>query len=77
MTRPTKPSPRPTGSIRADELLPLAVLRSRLGLGPRSWAELRRAGLPVKKLGRQKYVLGADVLEFFAALPAEGGPHDS
>lgn len=74
MTRPTKPAPKPTGSIRSDELLPLSILRQRLGLGARGWSELRKAGLPVKRLGRSKYVLGADVLQFFAGLPAEGGP---
>jgi len=70
-TKPT-PTPRPTGAVRADELIPLAVLRDRLGLGNKGIRTLREAGLPVRRLGRQGFVLGRDVLDFFGGLPADG-----
>jgi len=66
-------TPAPRGSIRGDEVLPLEVLRQRFRIGNKSVASMRRAGLPIRRLGRQGFVLGRDVLAFFAALPADGG----
>ena len=80
-----KPHPTPArianhlGTIRADELLPLPVLRKRLGWGNRTAAEAQRAGLRCTPFGHFKYVLGADVLAWFARLAGEqgnGGPAD-
>lgn len=62
----------PRGSIRADEVLPLEVLRQRFGIGSKSVASMRRAGLPIRRLGRQGFVLGADILDFFGRLPVDG-----
>jgi len=70
--RRNQPTPQPRGSIHADELLPLEVLRQRFGIGNKGMAQLRRAGLPVRRFGRQGYVLGRDVLDFFGRLPADG-----
>jgi len=63
----------PRGSIRADELLPLSVVRERLGIGTKGISAMRRAGLPIRRFGRQGFVLGADVLDFFSRLPTDGG----
>jgi hypothetical protein len=76
MSRPpgrprTTPQPRPTGSIRADEILPLAVVRQRLGWGNKTAARAIRDGLPAVEYGRQKFCLGRHVLEWFAELAQE------
>jgi len=60
-----------TGSIRSDELLSLAELRRRLGWQEHAVRQARRAGLRLVSFGREKYVLGADVLQFFEKLGAE------
>ncbi len=62
------PSPGLAVGIRADELLPLRALRERLGWGERTIAQAQRDGLRVISYGRWKYVLGADVLAWFAGL---------
>lgn len=65
------------GTVKSDELLPLPVLRKRLGWGNRTAAEAQRAGLRCTPFGHFKYVLGADVLAWFAKLAGEqsnGGP---
>lgn len=76
--RNKRTTPPPRGSVRADEVLPLEVLRQRFRIGNKSVASMRRAGLPIRRLGRQGFVLGADVLEFFGRLPADGeeGSHE-
>ena len=72
MRRPKQDAQPAAGSIRADELLPLKVARCRLGVGIKGMAQLRRAGLPVRRFGRQGFILGRDVLRFFSELPADG-----
>lgn len=59
------------GSVRADEVLALSTLRERFGIGDKGVAQMRRAGLPIRRFGRQGYVLGSDLLEFFADLPVD------
>jgi len=66
-----QPQPRPRGSVRADELLPLSELGRRLGMGHKTLARVQRAGLRTVLFGRMKYALGADVLAFFRRLAAE------
>lgn len=39
--------------------------RSRLRVGDWAWRKMRRAGLPVIYQGKQAYVLGEDLIEFF------------
>ena len=71
-----KRTPTPRGSIRADEVLPLEVLRQRFGIGTKGVAAMRRAGLRIRRVGRQGYVLGTDLLDFFARLPPDGEEGD-
>ena len=59
------------GSVRSDEILTLSECKKRLGWGHKSVATAKRVGLRVVPLGRQKYVLGSDVLEFFRKLAEE------
>lgn len=54
--------PAASGSVRSDELLTLAELKRRLSWGDRSVAAAQRAGLRAVGFGRQKFVLGADVI---------------
>lgn len=64
-------------SIHADELLPLPILKKRLGWGNRSIAQAQRDGLRAVVFGRGKYVLGRDLLAFFDRLgeqQGKGGP---
>lgn len=51
------------GSIRTDEVLPLAVFKRRLGVGNRTISQMQRDGLRTIPYGRGKWVLGKD---FFA-----------
>jgi hypothetical protein len=53
-----------TGRVSADELLTLEAVEQQLGLGKAAMREARREGLPVRRIGRRGYVLGADIIEF-------------
>ena len=78
--RPRRPAPARAadlGTIRADELLPLPVLRKRLGWGNKTAAQAQRDGLRAVRYGHLKYVLGTDVLEWFAKLARDGDPGSS
>jgi hypothetical protein len=57
--------PRPGGFIQGDQLYTLSEFRRRLGLGERALRTARRRGLPVHKVGRAKYVIGAEAIEWF------------
>lgn len=66
--QPKKP-PRPfLGSVRRDEVLTLDEFRRRLRWGHKSIARAKAAGLRVLRFGKQGFLLGADVLDFFERL---------
>jgi len=52
------------GIVTADALYTLAEIQERLKLGQAAMRQARRAGLRVRKIGRRRYVLGRDVLEY-------------
>jgi len=52
------------GTIQADELLPLEVVKDRLGLGTWAMRKARQKGLRVRKIGRRGFVLGSDLIHF-------------
>lgn len=54
------------GKIRADELYTLPELKRRLSLGDYAMRQARRAGLKVRTIGRRRYVMGADVLQWLS-----------
>jgi len=62
---------RPLGSVDGNELLRLAELKRRLGWGEHAVRQARAAGLRLVAFGREKYALGADVLDFFRRLAEE------
>ena len=49
-----------------------SVLLPRLGAGQQKLAEPCDSGLPVRVVGRQRYILGSEAVAFFASLPADG-----
>jgi hypothetical protein len=56
--------------IRSDHSYSLDDFRRRTGLGRNGLRAARKKGLPVRKCGRNRYVLGADWHEFLRAQPA-------
>ena len=70
--RPPKPR-RDLGSVVAGEVLPRAEVARRLGVGAKTLRQAERNGLRVIVLGKSKFCLGADVLEFFKQLADRQG----
>jgi hypothetical protein len=64
----TSQAPPVGGSIRADEVLPLAEFCRRLRIGRKTWYSMKAAGLRSCEIGKQRYIIGRDVLDFFAKL---------
>lgn len=58
------------GVFLAGALYSFPELRRR-GFGATLLREMQKAGLATKKCGRMKFVLGSDLLGYFAALPVE------
>jgi len=61
------------GSIRADEVLPAAVLRARLKWGRHTFTRAVQEGLQTIRYGRCDYVMGSAVLEFFRKQQGQHG----
>lgn len=65
---PTPARPRTDEfSIRADEAVNRKQFLARTGISRYQFPDLVRAGLRVRTVGRRKFILGADWLEFLAA----------
>jgi hypothetical protein len=62
------PAPSVGGSIRADEVLPLVEFCRRLRIGQKTWRSMKAAGLRSCEIGRQRYIIGRDAIDFFAKL---------
>ncbi len=58
--------------IRADEGYSVAEFRRRAGLGDYAFREVRRAGLRIIAIGKKRYVLGVDWLDFLAKEAQKG-----
>lgn len=67
---PAGPSSPPStvGVVRDGELYSLRELARRLGWHEHALRQARAAGLPMIRFGKEKYILGADVLAFFRRL---------
>lgn len=61
------PAVRGASSLLADEVVTLAELSARLGLGPSALRMARRKGLRIRRIGRRKFVLGRDLVAFLEA----------
>ena len=72
-----RPKPDGCGSVRADEVMPLSELQRRFRLGYKGTAEAQRQGLRTIALGRQKFILGRDVLRFFERPADQQGRSDA
>ncbi len=53
------------GVIDGTAIYTLGEFQDRLKLGQHAMRQARRAGLPVRRVGRRGYILGSDALEFF------------
>jgi hypothetical protein len=71
MATSSSAQPEPAGLITADALYTLGEIQQRLKLGQHAMRQARRAGLPVRRIGRRAYVLGRDVIAFLDSV--EGG----
>jgi hypothetical protein len=60
---------QPRRAVREDEVVPLADLEARLGLGPAAIRMAKRQGLKVRRIGRRKFVLGRDLVAFLESRP--------
>ncbi len=61
------PHAAPTlAAIRADEALTVPDFLQRTGLGQKSLRRTKREGLPVRRIGRRCYIIGADWLAHLA-----------
>lgn len=58
------------GSFNAACAYSFAALRAR-GFGGATLREMQRKGLKARRIGKQKIVLGADLLAYFEAAPVE------
>jgi hypothetical protein len=77
-TAPHKPAKRGPAVIRSGEVYSLAELRRRLQWQEHALRMARAAGLRLVSFGRQKFVLGSDILEFFKRLgDRQQAPADS
>lgn len=66
-----KTNDQPPAGIAVGELLPLRTLGKRLALGSRSLQNLQREGLRAISVGKNKYFLTSDVIQFFQKKAAE------
>ena len=78
MKRPPTNTPPPALSpIVANAVYSKRILCSALGWEQRSWTHATKAGLRIIPFGKQRFVLGRDVLSFFEKLAAgqDESPH--
>ena len=71
LSTPASTERQPAGEIRADTLYLAVEFRRRLGWGMKSYRHAKRKGMRTIKFARSEFVLGADILEFFARLAEE------
>lgn len=64
---PSTPTPGTFNSAVAYSFQELG----RRGFGSAALREMQRRGLPARRVGKVKIVLGSDLLDYFAALPVE------
>lgn len=62
------------GYILAEALYTLDEFQRRLRLGEAAMRAARRQGLRVRKVGRRKYVLGRDALQWIEGLDRQKKP---
>ena len=60
---------RTPGVIEASAAYTVAEFRRRTGLGDFAWRQLR-SQLPIKCIGKKRFLLGADWLAFLRDMPA-------
>jgi hypothetical protein len=71
------PIAQASGRISADQVLTLDAVRTELGLGIAAMREARRKGLKVRRIGRRKFVFGADLIDFLRAASDDANAADN
>jgi hypothetical protein len=71
MTNPADHTKNPPGLIDRDAAYTLSEFQQRFSLGKAAWRTARAEGLPVRGVGRRKFILGADVISWLAAKPLD------
>jgi hypothetical protein len=69
------PKAQPTLPIRIDEVYTLKEFQQRTGLKRNGMRTARRRGLPVRQCGRNRYVVGAEWVEFLQTV-TKANPRD-
>lgn len=69
-----KPSPVSPAAISSGELYTIREAATRLRWGRKTMARAQRQGLPTVTFGREKYVRGEAIMEFFLRLEAGNLP---
>ena len=59
-----KTQPVAVGEIRKDATYTLKEFKRRLGIGDAAVRQMKKEGLPLRKIGKAKYVMGEDWFEF-------------
>ena len=67
---------RSLGVIRADESYPLPLFKKLTGLGDWAFQKAQRRGLKTRRVGRQKFIRGADWAEYLESLPSRRKQND-
>jgi hypothetical protein len=67
-TATARPRPDSLGAIHAEAIYPLPEFQRLTGLGEAAMREARRRGLVITKIGRRRYVRGADFYEHVGRL---------
>jgi hypothetical protein len=65
-SRPSTPAPavRPSGEILGNAVYTLSEFTARTGMTASAMREARRAGLPVHQVGKRRFVVGQQSLDF-------------
>jgi hypothetical protein len=63
------------GSVHAGEILTLREFGRRLGLANKALCDAQRAGLKTALVGRVKFVIGADALDWFGKMAEQQAAH--
>ena len=56
----TKTQPVAVGEIRKNAVYTLKEFMRRLGIGPAALRKMKQAGLPLRKIGKAKFLMGED-----------------
>jgi hypothetical protein len=56
------------GAIQSDSVYPLPVFKKKVGLDAWSLREAKKRGLKIRKIGRRRFIVGSDFIEYLRSL---------